>query len=142
FPKYLLLSLVISEIEYGRGASRKVYYNLPQRRTDGVAFSEPLNDFLAMGLTTEDVRRYTRLGAPFDKYPDPKDIVDLDAKGIRVVDLGNSRYQMEKVGPVSRFCFDPALADATVPVRVGMPIAKTGEILTADLLCGADREPA
>jgi hypothetical protein len=142
FPRYLVLSLLIAEMEYGSGSARRLYYNLPPRRTDGEAFPEPLKDLIATGLSTEDIPTYRRLGEPFDKYPDPKDIVELDAKGIRVVDLGRSRYQLEKVAIASRFCFDPALAAPNVTVRVGMPLGRSDERMTAKMLCGAEQDPA
>jgi hypothetical protein len=71
-----------------------------------------------------------------DKYPSPTDLVNLDAKGIRVTDIGHGRFQLEKVNQTSRFCFDPNLAQG-VRVYAGMLIGEIGERLPAGLLCGA-----
>ena len=149
FPKYPLLTLVISEIEYGPRNARRRIDNVPDRHveamgtTGGQQFPALLRKLIAMGLTVEDVEETTALGAPFgkDKYPSPTDLVNLDAKGIRVADIGRDRFQLEKVSQTQRFCFDPNQAQG-VRVYAGMPVGDIGERLPAGLLCGAARDPA
>ncbi|HWB51409.1 MAG TPA: hypothetical protein VG651_20015 [Stellaceae bacterium] len=149
FPEYPLLTLVVSEIEYGPRNARKRLYNIPDKHVDAAGvkleqqFPELLRTFIAMGLTVEDVEDTTPLGQPFDKgkYPSPTELVNLDAKGIRVADLGHGRFQLEKLTKDSRFCFDPSLTHGR-PVYAGMPVGHTGERLPAGLLCGARRNIA
>jgi hypothetical protein len=146
FPEYVLLTLVLSEIEYGPRDARKRIYNVPDKPIEagdlksGQQFPGLLQKLIAMGLTFEDVEQATALGEPFgkDKYPSPTDLVNLDAKGIHVAPLGRDRYQLEKVAQTSRFCFDPTLAQG-VRVYAGMPVGTIGERLPAALLCGAKR---
>jgi hypothetical protein len=149
FPKYPLLTLVISEIEYGPRNARRRIDNVPEKHveatgvTPGQQFPDLLRKLIAMGLTVEDVEETAALGAPFgkDKYPAPNDLVNLDAKSIRVADIGNDRFQLEKVSQTQRFCFDPNQAQG-VRVYAGMPVGDIGERLPAGLLCGARHDPA
>jgi hypothetical protein len=148
FPKYPLLTLVISEIDYGPRNARKRLYNVPDRIVEGDGasaghqFPDLLRKFIAMGLTVEDVEETTSLGLPFEKakYPSPTELVNLDAKGIRVVGLGDGRFQLEKVNQNSRFCFDPNLAQG-IRVYAGMPVGEIGAQLPEALLCGAKASP-
>jgi hypothetical protein len=143
FPEYLLLTLVVSEIEYGPPSARKRIANVVDRKIDlpgfkpNLQFSDLLKKLIAMGLTTEEVEETTKLGRPFAaaRYPSPTDLANLDAKGIRVVPLEHALFQLEKIGSASRFCFDPNLARE--PVYAGVPVGETGEKLPASLLCGA-----
>lgn len=149
FPKYALLTLVISEIEYGPHNARRRIDNIPDKHveatgvTAGQQFPDLLRKLIAMGLTVEDVEETAALGAPFakDKYPSPTDLVNLDAKGIRVADIGHGRFQLEKVSQTQRFCFDPNQAQG-VRVYAGMPVGGIGERLPPGLLCGGRHDPA
>ena len=145
FPKYLLLTLVVAEIEYGTAGATKRVYNAPHRTTIGaetkpapLAFADLLKTLIAMGLTIEE--RPVKIGAPFGPkmYPQAKDVAELDAKGVSVVALGGARFQLEKTAGAPRFCFDPTLAAEGIQVRAGMPIGGSGEALPAGLLCGAE----
>jgi hypothetical protein len=149
FPKYPLLTLVISEIEYGPHSARRRIDNVPEKHveatgvTAGQQFPDLLRKMIAKGLTVEDVEETAALGAPFgkDKYPSPSDLVNLDANGIRVADIGHDRFQLEKVNQTQRFCFDPNQAQG-VRVYAGMPVGDIGDRLPAGLLCGARHEPS
>jgi hypothetical protein len=143
FPEYLLLTLVVSEIEYGPPSARKRIANVVDRKIDlpgfkpNLQFSDLLKKLISMGLTTEEVEETTKLGRPFPaaRYPSPTDLATLDAKGIRVVPVDHALFQLEKSASASRFCFDPNLARE--PVYAGVPVGGTGEKLPASLLCGA-----
>jgi hypothetical protein len=148
FPEYVLLTLVVSEIDYGPRGSQKHIFNVPDSklvsdRNPGKQFPDLLRTLIAMGLTVEDIEQTTVLGQPFgaDKYPSPTDLVNLDAKNIRVVPLGRGRFQLEKIAQSSRFCFDPNRAP-TMHVYAGMPVGNTGERLPPGLMCGAQRQSA
>jgi len=149
FPEYLLLSLVVSEVEFGSSGARKHIYNIPDEPIDvagvktGRQFSDLLRLLIGLGLTVEEVEQTTPLGRPFgaDKYPSPTDLVSLDAKNIRVVSLDRARFQLVKSDKNWRFCFEPTLAHGA-PVYAGMPVGETGERLPARLLCGATRDRA
>ena len=96
-----------------------------------------------MGLSVEDISETAKLGPPFgpQHYPDAKQVAELDAKNIRVVALGSSRFQLEKVQSTSRFCFDPSAADENLHIHAGMRLGDTGLEMPANLLCGG-REKA
>jgi hypothetical protein len=143
FPKLLLLTLLISEIEYGKPGAVTQINNAPHQRErskqEANVFLDLLKRLIAMGLSVEDISETTRLGAPFGakNYPDAKQVADLDAQNIRVVPLNGSRFQLEKVTSTLRFCFDPKDADENLDVRAGMKLGETGLVMPADLICGA-----
>jgi hypothetical protein len=147
FPEYVLLTLVVSEIDYGPPNARRRIVNIPDRKIAdskaGKQFADLLRLLIDMGLTVEDVEETVPIGAPFEanKYPSPTDLVALDAKNIRVADLGNSHFQLKKTNQTSRFCFDPGRAH-NIRVYAGAPVGDTGEKLPASLICGARRNSA
>jgi hypothetical protein len=146
FPEYVLLTLVVSEIDYGPRESRKRIANvpdakaLPDRAKPDRHFADLLRLLIRMGLTVEDVEDRIALGAPFgeSKYPSPNDLVNLDAKNIRVASLGHGQFRLEKITQTQRFCFDANRAH-DIQIYAGMPVGDTGERLPASLLCGAQR---
>jgi len=148
FPKTALLTLLVSEIEYGSpGATHRVL-NLPNNEK----FTKLLHALIRLGLNAEEVGETINVGAPFGQkqYPTPKEIAELDAQGIKVVrhvgrepdspnDQSKVYYQLEKSSSSLRFCFDQNFAAHGIVLHPGIPINDTGVTLEASDLCGAGK---
>jgi hypothetical protein len=163
FPREMLLTLLLSDIEYKKKSGEVVHgYNVanPVLRPgeEFTDFRQLLRQLILRGLDAEGVAETTPVGPPMAakdtaslgilaalppdqslvKYdaahPDPSlspaERIELRAKGI------NTYYRLEKTKTVYRFCFDANNA------QVGEPIADTGLVMNAALVCGAARSGA
>jgi hypothetical protein len=158
FPRELLLTLLLSDIEYKKKNGQVVHgYNVanPVLRP-GEAFTDfrtLLRQLIRRGLDAEGVAETTPVGPPMaakdaaslgtlatlpqdqalvkydTAHPDPTlsaaERTELRKKAI------NTYYRLQKTKTVYRFCFDANSA------QVGEPIADTGLVMNAALICGA-----
>ena len=157
FPKEILLTLLLSDIEYKKNGAVVHAYNSAD---SAVRPGESLTNFRALlrqlierGLDAEEVDQTTPIGPPLTekdvgslgtlaglpqdellaKYDGSKN--DANLSPAERAELGAKRikiyYRLEKKSTSYRFCFDGNSAD------VGQPIDDTGLTMNAALVCGA-----
>lgn len=156
-PKEMLLTLLLSDIEYKQnGAVVHAYNSVTPIRAANVRvvdFRTLLHQLIARGLDAEKIEQMTPIGPPlaekdvsslatlkelpsdevlvkYDRSSNDRDLsaaesAEMKARGIRLY------YRLEKESAHYRFCFDANLA------QVGQPIADTGLLMNAALVCGA-----
>jgi hypothetical protein len=159
-PRAMVMTLAIAEIDYGRPDAIHRIYNRPNSTTAPAydQFQKLLGDLLDLGLNVEAVEEHTAIGAPFDQksLPDPKDAIDLEAKGVKAVrhELNDPAaplapeqrarfrsagyfYQLERTKVAYRFCFDRMFTRNGKVLQAGMPIGDTGEVVEAAAICNS-----
>ena len=156
-PKEMLLTLLLSDIEFKlNGAVVHAYNSVTPVRAANVRvvdFRTLLHQLIARGLDAEKIEQMTPIGPPLAEkdvsslatlkdLPSDEVLVKYDA-GSNDPDLSAAEgaelrirgirlyYRLEKESAQYRFCFDANLA------QVGQPIADTGLLMNAALVCGA-----
>jgi hypothetical protein len=157
FPRQLLLTLLIADIEYENDGKRvHAYNNADSTVRPGQQYADfhaLLQHLISRGLDAEEVDQTTPVGPPLSekdvsslstlaglpqnevlaKYDGTTADVNLTAAERTELKAKGTRtyYRLEKTTVSYRFCFDRDSA------QVGRQIADTGLVMDAGLVCGA-----
>ncbi len=156
-PKEMLLTLLLSDIEYKQNGEIVHAYNsaypVSAANVRVADFRTLLHQLIVRGLDTENIEQKTPIGPPlaekdvsslatlkdlpssevlvkYDRSSRDPDLSTAERAELRAKGL-SAYYRLEKDSTQYRFCFDANLA------QVGRPIADTGLLMNAALVCGA-----